>query len=105
MAWDLLPRGNVRKFEHWLLLRVCETSRRLEFFKEKGASEHTVFITAGDLSASLAILAEYTDRDPYEMSKVASDYRALVALIRNGSSFKKQIEKQVNASLRKEEGS
>lgn len=103
MAWDLLPRGNVRKFEHWLLLRVCETSRRLEFLKEKGASEHSIFIAMGELSDSLAILARYTDRDPYEMSKVASDYRALVALIRNGSSFKKQVEQQVNASLRKEE--
>lgn len=105
MRFELLPRGNVREFENWLLRQIVDKRRLMDHYeKTERRNTPAAWEVFGELHASVVILAHYTDRDPNELHRVAGDFTEMKKLIRLSGSFKKHIEEEVNAKLRKEEG-
>lgn len=94
MHIDPLPRGNVREFETWLLREIESKYRELKHFEEHRPGEMGTWMLAGALNAYVVVLAEYTDRDPTEIHKVAGNYRNMRALIYEGRSAKKAFQKR-----------
>ena len=103
MPADLLPRGNVREFESWLIRRVNFAHAHYTRLEAEGAANTSnEWIALGDLTMSVNILAEYTDRDPNEIHKVAGDYREVRRVIFQGRSWKKEIDRHVEQTYKEE---
>lgn len=103
-AAELLPRGNVREFEVWLIREVNFRHLHYHRLESVGKGDTVSGWTAhAELCTAVNILARYTDRDPNDIHEVAGDYREVKRVIREGSSCLKEIEKQVEAQMRKEE--
>lgn len=102
MNFELLPRGNVREFENWLLRQIVDKRRLLDHYeKTERRNSPAAWEVFGELHAAVVILAHYTDRDPNELHRVAGDFAEMKKLIRLSGSYKKKIEDQVDEVLRK----
>jgi hypothetical protein len=104
MTDDLLPRGDVREFENWLIREVNFRHLHYHRLESVGKGDTVSGWTAhAELCTAVNILARYTDLDPNDIHKVARNYREVKRVIHEGSSHWKAIEKQVEAQMRKEE--
>jgi hypothetical protein len=103
-AMESLPRGDREHFEHWLLTEVVHAAVHHERLKKEGGKGINEWIALGSLSSLMAVLCRYTDRDPAALGSVATDYRALRDVIRNGSSHKDEIKRRVEDAIREGEG-
>jgi hypothetical protein len=104
MPGELLPRGNVREFESWLVREVVHKHlhhTRLE--KEGSKLPWGEMCAHAELCTAVNILARYTDRRPDDLHKVADSFRELRRVIREGRSWAKQNEAQVKRALAAED--
>ena len=104
MAIDLLPRGNVREFESWLIRQINFYHLHYNRLEAEKPDSPSTWTAHGELCTAVWILAEYTDRDPNEIHKVAGSYRQVREVIYAGRSAKKAIEKRYKELMEKENG-
>lgn len=101
MPIDPLPQTpDIRGFETWLIRQINFAHlhyNRLDKKQKDGEEvlESSLWSALGELSALVNCLSYYTDRSPDVLNPVAGDYRALVKAVREGSSWTKQVEREV----------
>lgn len=106
MAIDLLPRGNVREFESWLIRQINFYHLHYNRLNEEKSDHQFTWTAHAELCTAVNILAEYTNRDPNDIHKVAGSYKEVRRVIYEGRSQKKAILKKIkDAEKREQEGS